>query len=95
MARPSGRPGYCLFVARLESARTLKAGSPAVCAVIGDPDAVASLPLDRLQATFGPSESSGDDLTVHLPGGEELRLTRVGRTLEGAMGGETVRFVRR
>jgi hypothetical protein len=42
-----------------------------------------------------PYESSGDDLTVHLPGGEELTLARVGNTLEGAMGGETVRFVRR
>jgi hypothetical protein len=40
-------------------------------------------------------ESSGDRITVRLPGGEDLMLTRAGTSLEGAMGGETVRFDRR
>lgn len=37
----------------------------------------------------------GDQVTVNLPGNEPLMLTRAGRDLEGAMNGETVRFVKR
>lgn len=40
-------------------------------------------------------EVNGDAITINLPGSERLQLTRTGKDLEGAMNGETVRFVRR
>jgi hypothetical protein len=55
----------------------------------GVPDAPERMSFDVSYAV------DGDQITVNLPGGEPLMLSRAGSDLEGTMNGETVRFVKR
>lgn len=71
--RPSGKRAYGILVAPIASRYpALMTFRPAVCIVITDPEARASLPLDRLRGGFGLTEAEAM-LAAVLANGEDLR----------------------
>ena len=73
--RVQGRRPYAIFVARLTTSHSLASRPrPTLCIVVTDPDAKRELPLDRLQAIFGLTESESR-LAALLAAGEDLKST--------------------